>query len=108
MNFVHLTCAPQVTVLTGFLGSGKTTLLNHILNSPDHGLRFAIIENEFGDVGVDEKVLSEKVDEEIVEVSSELSTVYASIFIASRMSIHCWDNSPVIVRLLFYFMVVHS
>jgi len=46
-----------VTVLTGFLGSGKTTLLNHILRSPDHGLRFAIIENEFGEVGVDEEIL---------------------------------------------------
>jgi len=47
-----------VTVLTGFLGSGKTTLLNHILGSPDHGLRFAIIENEFGAVGVDEKLIA--------------------------------------------------
>lgn len=47
-----------VTVLTGFLGSGKTTLLNHILSSPDHGLRFAIIENEFGAVGVDEKLIA--------------------------------------------------
>ena len=63
----------QVTVLTGFLGAGKTTLLNHILNSPDHGLRFAIIENEFGDVGVDDKVLSEKADEEIIEVRVWLS-----------------------------------
>lgn len=57
-----------VTVLTGFLGSGKTTLLNHILDSPDHGMRFAVIENEFGAVGVDEKVLSENVDEEVIEV----------------------------------------
>lgn len=46
-----------VTVLTGFLGAGKTTLLNHILHSPDHGLRFAIIENEFGEVGIDEEIL---------------------------------------------------
>lgn len=46
-----------VTVLTGFLGSGKTTLMNHILHSPDHGLRFAIIENEFGEVGIDEEIL---------------------------------------------------
>jgi len=60
-----------VTVLTGFLGAGKTTLLNHLLRS-DHGLRFAIIENEFGEVGIDEKILGvdvkEKIDEEIIEV----------------------------------------
>jgi len=57
-----------VTILTGFLGSGKTTLLNHILEDPNHGLRFAIIENEFGDIGVDEKILSEKANEEVIEV----------------------------------------
>ena len=57
-----------VTILTGFLGSGKTTLLNHILNDQSHGLRFAVIENEFGDVGVDEKALSENVEEEVIEV----------------------------------------
>ena len=57
-----------VTVLTGFLGAGKTTLLNHILQSPDHGLRFAIIENEFGEVGVDDKVLQENTNEDVVEV----------------------------------------
>ena len=56
------------TILTGFLGSGKTTLLNHILEDPNHGLRFAIIENEFGEVGVDERILSEKADEEVIEV----------------------------------------
>lgn len=57
-----------VTVLTGFLGSGKTTLMNHILNSPDHKMKFAIIENEFGDVGVDDKVINENVEEEVIEV----------------------------------------
>jgi G3E family GTPase len=57
-----------VTILTGFLGSGKTTLLNHILNDNSHSMKFAVIENEFGEVGIDEKVLSENVDEEIVEV----------------------------------------
>ena len=41
-----------VTVLTGFLGSGKTTLLNRIL-SENHGKRIAVIENEFGEIGVD-------------------------------------------------------
>lgn len=57
-----------VTILTGFLGSGKTTLLNHILNDKTHGMKFAVIENEFGEVGVDEKTLSENVDEEVIEV----------------------------------------
>ncbi|KAL9187574.1 hypothetical protein ACHAXT_001677 [Thalassiosira profunda] len=57
-----------VTVLTGFLGSGKTTLLNHILNDNTHGMKFAVIENEFGEIGVDEKVLPETVDEEVIEV----------------------------------------
>ena len=41
-----------VTVLTGFLGAGKTTLLNRILTE-NHGKRIAVIENEFGEVGVD-------------------------------------------------------
>ena len=57
-----------VTILTGFLGSGKTTLMNHILNDTTHGMKFAVIENEFGEVGIDEKVLSENVDEEVIEV----------------------------------------
>ena len=54
--------------LTGFLGSGKTTLLNHILQDNSHGMKFAVIENEFGEVGIDEKVLNEKVEEEVIEV----------------------------------------
>ena len=45
-----------VTVLTGFLGSGKTTLLNHILSSTEHKMKFAIVENEFGDIGIDENI----------------------------------------------------
>ena len=54
-----------VTILTGFLGSGKTTLLNRILKE-DHGKRIAVIENEFGEVGVDSEII-EKSDEQIVE-----------------------------------------
>ena len=57
-----------VTVLTGFLGSGKTTLLNHILSSMDHKMKFAVIENEFGDVGIDENILVESSEETIIEV----------------------------------------
>jgi len=41
-----------VTILTGFLGAGKTTLLNRIL-SEEHGKRIAVIENEYGQVGID-------------------------------------------------------
>ena len=57
-----------VTVLTGFLGSGKTTLLNHILSSTEHKMKFAIIENEFGDIGVDGNILS-NVYSEVLEIS---------------------------------------
>ena len=57
-----------VTILTGFLGSGKTTLLNRILRE-DHGHRIAVIENEFGEVGVD-AALVEKSDEQILELNN--------------------------------------
>ena len=57
-----------VTVLTGFLGSGKTTLLNHILTSTEHKMKFAVIENEFGDIGIDENILVESSEESIIEV----------------------------------------
>lgn len=58
----------NVTIFTGFLGAGKTTLLNHIIKSPDHKMKFAVIENEFGEVGVDENILVEKSDETVIEV----------------------------------------
>jgi G3E family GTPase len=57
-----------VTVLTGFLGSGKTTLLNRIL-SENHGKRIAVIENEFGEVGVDHQLVI-GAEEEIFETSN--------------------------------------
>jgi G3E family GTPase len=57
-----------VTVLTGFLGSGKTTLLNRIL-SESHGLRIAVIENEFGEVGVDQDLVI-NAEEEIFEMNN--------------------------------------
>ena len=47
-----------VTILTGFLGSGKTTLLNRILKE-EHGQRIAVIENEYGEAGVDNDILLE-------------------------------------------------
>jgi len=57
-----------VTILTGFLGAGKTTLLNRILKE-DHGQKIAVIENEFGEVGVDSDII-EKSDEQIVEMNN--------------------------------------
>src|ERR671938_348677 len=57
-----------VTVLTGFLGAGKTTLLNHILTA-NHGKRIAVIENEFGEVGVDQDLVI-NAEEEIFEMNN--------------------------------------
>jgi G3E family GTPase len=57
-----------VTVLTGFLGSGKTKLLNRIL-SENHGKRIAVIENEFGEVGVDNDLVI-GAEEEIFEMNN--------------------------------------
>ncbi|MBI3415387.1 MAG: GTP-binding protein [Verrucomicrobia bacterium] len=57
-----------VTVLTGFLGAGKTTLLNHLITQP-HGLKCAIIINEFGAVSIDNQLIV-SVDEEIVELNN--------------------------------------
>lgn len=51
-----------VTILTGFLGSGKTTLLNHILTT-QHGKKLAVIENEFGEVGIDDALLQKNMKE---------------------------------------------
>ncbi|MBL6737998.1 MAG: GTP-binding protein [Litoricola sp.] len=57
-----------VTILTGFLGSGKTTLLNRIL-SEEHGKKIAVIENEFGEVGIDQGLVI-NADEEVFEMSN--------------------------------------
>ena len=57
-----------VTILTGYLGSGKTTLLNYILTA-NHGKKIAVIENEFGEVGVDQDIVIQT-DEEIFEMNN--------------------------------------
>src|SRR6201984_93497 len=57
-----------VTVLTGYLGSGKTTLLNRILTET-HGKRFAVIVNEFGEVGIDNDLIV-YADEEVFEMNN--------------------------------------
>jgi G3E family GTPase len=57
-----------VTVLTGFLGSGKTTLLNRILTE-NHGKRIAVIENEFGEIGIDQALVI-NAEEEVFEMNN--------------------------------------
>jgi G3E family GTPase len=57
-----------VTVLTGYLGAGKTTLLNRIL-SEDHGHKFAVIVNEFGEIGIDNDLIV-GADEEVFEMNN--------------------------------------
>ena len=58
-----------VTILTGFLGAGKTTLLNRILRE-HHGRRIAVIENEFGEAGIDNDLLMQERGEQIVEMNN--------------------------------------
>src|SRR5215207_4867740 len=57
-----------VTVLTGYLGAGKTTLLNRILSEP-HGRKFAVIVNEFGEIGIDNDLVV-GADEEVFEMNN--------------------------------------
>src|SRR5690606_6368402 len=57
-----------VTVLTGYLGAGKTTLLNRILTET-HGRRYAVIVNEFGEVGIDNDLIVDA-DEEVFEMNN--------------------------------------
>ena len=57
------------TILTGFLGAGKTTLLNRILHD-DHGLKIAVIENEFGAENIDNEILVQDSSEQIIEMNN--------------------------------------
>src|ERR1700728_1066114 len=57
-----------VTVLTGYLGAGKTTLLNRILSEP-HGKKYAVIVNEFGEIGIDNDIVV-GADEEVFEMNN--------------------------------------
>jgi G3E family GTPase len=65
------TASPEkipVTVLTGYLGAGKTTLLNRILSEP-HGKKYAVIVNEFGEIGIDNELVV-NADEEVFEMNN--------------------------------------
>jgi Ni2+-binding GTPase involved in maturation of urease and hydrogenase len=71
-----------VTILTGYLGAGKTTLLNHILTG-SHGRKYAVIVNEFGELGVDNDLVV-NADEEVFEMNTAASAApCAAIWCAS-------------------------
>ena len=63
-----MTDKTPVTVLTGYLGAGKTTLLNRILTE-QHGKKYAVIINEFGELGIDDQMVV-KADEEVFEMNN--------------------------------------
>src|SRR6187401_1464279 len=63
-----VTAKTPVTVLTGYLGAGKTTLLNRIL-SENHGKKYAVIVNEFGEIGIDNDLIV-GADEEVFEMNN--------------------------------------
>ena len=75
-----------VTVLTGFLGAGKTTLLNYILTE-QHGKRIAVIENEFGEVGIDDAIVIDA-EEEIFEMSNGFIVVVSYLFLPGNNTFH--------------------
>src|SRR5262249_11039181 len=67
-EFSRMTDQIPVTVLTGYLGAGKTTLLNRILSEP-HGKKYAVIVNEFGEIGIDNDLVV-GADEEVFEMNN--------------------------------------
>lgn len=83
-----------VTILTGFLGAGKTTLLNHVLNSP-HGLRVAVLVNDFGAVNIDAQLVVEARQEDTIELSNGcICCTIRGDLIAALVKLTQRDNPP--------------
>ncbi len=58
-----------ITILTGFLGAGKTTLLNRILHG-DHGLRVAVLVNDFGEINIDSQLVVGVPEEDVINLAN--------------------------------------
>ena len=98
-TLIHFILTYFQHTFAGFLGSGKTTLINHILTE-QHGMKIAIIENEFGDVGVDDGLLKQnkkfQTDEEVIEmlngcicctVRQDLVSAIKKMFITKKLKV---------------------
>ena len=84
------------TIVTGFLGSGKTTLLNRILTE-DHKLRIAVIENEFGEIGIDQDLVELKEELEGARLSwaaEEKDAATAEHKAAAHRQVHRQRGAP--------------
>src|ERR1700757_5208034 len=71
------TAQTPVTVLTGYLGAGKTTLLNRILTET-HGKRYAVIVNEFGEVGIDNDLGGKNTKKKIFLINNTEGILFAA------------------------------
>ena len=71
-----------ITVLTSYLGAGKTTLLNRILTE-QHGKKYAVVVNEFGEIGIDNDLVVDA-DEEVFETTTAVSAARCVVIIDPR------------------------
>ena len=78
------------TILTGFLGSGKTTLLKRVLTEA-HGMKIAVIENEFGEENIDNDILVSESQEQIISSTTAASAARSARICARRCRI--WPKS---------------
>ena len=86
-RYLDLTCAQprRAQIVTGFLGAGKTTLVNYILQG-EHGKKIAVIENEFGEVNIDEALVTENMQykEDVISMDNGCARGAAGFARAAR------------------------